>query len=168
MKAFSLGMEEWMVSSDEEEEESCKKTPEALHLRTEINNVCLVQEDDATFPSSPANQGGMHVAVSPLHPAQTQEGVSPSPPPSPIIGGRRTPDSLRSPIPPEPSKTLPVMSSSASLQQLKQQAPTSGVRPSLGWGQCVLSVCVVFGACLSLVLVVHCLVGACDTTCSTE
>lgn len=135
MKAFSLGMDEWMVSSDEEEEECCKRTPEALHLRTEINNGCLVQADDATFPSSPANQGRMHVAVSSLHAAQTQEGVSPSPPPSPIIGSRRTPDlSSLSPIPPEPSRASPVRSSSASLQQLKNQVSTSGVRPSLGVG----------------------------------
>lgn len=133
MKAFSLGMDEWMVSSDEEEGERCKRTPEPLNLRSEAIDDCLVQADDATpglLPSSPVDQKMTDVAMSSPHAFRSQEGVSPSPPPSPIIRGTRTPDlSSCSPIPPEPSRTWPVRNSSADLQRLKQQASTSEVRP---------------------------------------
>ena len=121
MKAFSLGMDEWMVSSDEESE--------ALHLDAELE--VNMQIDDTAASSSPTNQRKLRVAVSPLHVAQSQEGVSPSPPSSPIIGGRRTPDLVAStsPVPPEPSRTCSIPGSSTGLQQLKNQVSTCGVRP---------------------------------------
>ena len=121
MKAFSLGMDDWIVSSDEESE--------ALRLDTELE--MNVQMDDTATSSSPANQRKMRVAVSPLHVAQSQEGMSPSPPSSPIIGGRRTPDvvAATSPIPPEPSRTSSIRGNSTGLQQLKKQVSTCGVRP---------------------------------------
>ena len=121
LKAFSLGMDEWMVSSDEGNE--------ALDLKTEMNSECPMQADNEDFPSSPASQGKMCVAVSPLHVVQSQERVSPSPPPSPIIGGRRTPDLPScSTIPPGPSRPWSAHSSSAGLQQLMKQASACGVR----------------------------------------
>lgn len=121
MKTFSLGMDDWMVSSDEE--------GEALHLDAEME--MNMQINDTAASSSPANQRKMRVAVSPVHAAQSQEGASPSPPSSPIIGGRlTTPDVVASasPIPPEPSRTCSIRGSSTGLQQLKKQVSTCGVR----------------------------------------